>query len=362
MRRSGVTRLAGASATFFILMATLPPVQAATVGYWRFESEANFLKDSGPNGLDLSVSGTPSPTYLALPETGGGSAFDDPIPQTTQPNVGAADFRGTDASLSRADDPLFEFTDFTIEVYFNRNSLAVSPCLAAQYDSANNQRCWFFGIRRSDLGNTLTCSLSTSGSSRGFRDTTQLIASEVGHDYYAAAVYDAYDAAEGSGGEMTFYLKDLTAGTALQKETIAWMVTAPLFNSTADFTIGSDGVSPMDGIIDEVRLSNCILPESRLLVSLGPKKGDANGNGYVDNNDAAALAENWLSGPNASWEMGDFNADGYVNDVDATLLAANWTGPPETNWASAAVPEPACRLCLLIMSLGFLAYCRAARK
>ena len=62
--------------------------------------------------------------------------------------------------------------------------------------------------------------------------------------------------------------------------------------------------------------------------------GDADGDGDVDADDAATLAANWLTGPDATWFLGDFNDDGYVNDIDATMLATNWTG------AMASVPEP----------------------
>ncbi len=64
--------------------------------------------------------------------------------------------------------------------------------------------------------------------------------------------------------------------------------------------------------------------------------GDANGDGYVNEADAAALAGNWQMMSGASWAQGDFNKDGNVDDIDATILAANWT-TAGTN----AVPEPA---------------------
>ena len=62
--------------------------------------------------------------------------------------------------------------------------------------------------------------------------------------------------------------------------------------------------------------------------------GDADGNGYVDAEDVAILAQNWLQDSDATWAMGDFNRDGKVNDIDAAILAANW------NPQSASVPEP----------------------
>ena len=64
--------------------------------------------------------------------------------------------------------------------------------------------------------------------------------------------------------------------------------------------------------------------------------GDANGDGVVNGDDAALLAQNWLSGPNATWQMGDFNDDGYVNEIDASMLAANW----QSGTSSQSAPEP----------------------
>ena len=65
--------------------------------------------------------------------------------------------------------------------------------------------------------------------------------------------------------------------------------------------------------------------------------GDANRDRKVDEDDAAILAENWLtSGYTVYWSKGDFNNDHLVDDVDATLMAANWY----SGVASASVPEP----------------------
>ncbi len=73
--------------------------------------------------------------------------------------------------------------------------------------------------------------------------------------------------------------------------------------------------------------------------------GDANGDGMVNEADAAILAENWQTVGGATWTMGDFDNDGNVTDTDATILAANWNaGVPV---GEATVPEPA-----VVMLLG----------
>jgi len=84
-----------------------------------------------------------------------------------------------------------------------------------------------------------------------------------------------------------------------------------------------------------------------------PMPGDANGDGAVDNNDAAILAANWLS-TSATWSMGDFNDDDAVDGLDATLLAANWQGT-----SSASVPEPGTLALLLTAVLSLVSQQRA---
>ena len=85
----------------------------------------------------------------------------------------------------------------------------------------------------------------------------------------------------------------------------------------------------------------------RLEMYMLPIPGDANGDGYIDSDDAAILAQHWLQDTGVTWAMGDFNYDGVVNDIDATLLAANW------NPQSTSVPEPS-TACILLGVLGGL--------
>lgn len=78
--------------------------------------------------------------------------------------------------------------------------------------------------------------------------------------------------------------------------------------------------------------------------------GDADGDGSVDQTDAAILADHW-GALDAGWTDGDFNDDGVVNAADAAILAANW-GSPAGGEARAVVPEPLGLV--LIGSLGLL--------
>jgi hypothetical protein len=71
--------------------------------------------------------------------------------------------------------------------------------------------------------------------------------------------------------------------------------------------------------------------------------GDANGDGVVNESDAAILADHW--GQSGYWTEGDFNGDGVVDICDAAILAANWQGDTE-NAAVTVIPEPSVLLLL----------------
>ena len=67
--------------------------------------------------------------------------------------------------------------------------------------------------------------------------------------------------------------------------------------------------------------------------------GDANFDGYVDDQDASILGSHWQMREGATWADGDFNRDGMVTDADAAIMAAHWREAPPAENVSA--PEPA---------------------
>lgn len=74
--------------------------------------------------------------------------------------------------------------------------------------------------------------------------------------------------------------------------------------------------------------------------------GDANRDGRVDKEDAAALATNW--GQSGGWAEGDFDDDGLVSAADASILAAHWG---QTAEKTAPVPEPTVVVILFSLTL-----------
>ena len=94
---------------------------------------------------------------------------------------------------------------------------------------------------------------------------SDLPALEVNKDYYVAASFDPTDQASG----LTFYVQDLTASGTLQSTSVGHSVDS-LYDSTARLYVGTynnDSSRRWKGLIDEVRFSDEVLPESRLLVS-----------------------------------------------------------------------------------------------
>jgi len=75
--------------------------------------------------------------------------------------------------------------------------------------------------------------------------------------------------------------------------------------------------------------------------------GDANDNGFVDDDDLAVLLSNWEADVETitTWELGDFTNDTDVDDDDLAVLLGNWTGPAP---GGAAVPEPVSAVLLMI--------------
>lgn len=248
-----------------ILLVTNSMTHADLLAYWRFGDDPNgFLADSSGNNLTLSQGTANDAVQVTLPATGPGSNFSNPVPQTDAANANALQVeRGTDSSYLRIADPFSGgLSNFTVEAYFNVESLTSTQTIVGQYGTTGNQRSW--GIMILNNTGVLRLNLSNNGSSVGQRDFTGLTV-QAGRDYYMAFSYDSTTGTD----NVILRLQDLTGNGDLLTGTLSYGGSNPLLhNSTADLEIGAynSGDNSFGGLIDEVRISSGVLPTSELLI------------------------------------------------------------------------------------------------
>jgi len=183
------------------------------------------------------------------------------------------------------------------------------------------------------------------GRDGGVRDATRNVESDI-----AVAQGVVYDFTIVIDPETQSYVATVSNGTdEFTTGTLGWWTNATeiggylLFDTRAGG--GVDEYNPEHRMfsLDDVVITQ--LPSSDI-------PGDADGDGYVDADDAAILAANWGTASGATWAMGDFTGEGAVNAADAAIMAANWN--PDPGSESAAVPEPG-MLVLCWLGLAMLA-------
>lgn len=277
----------GALTLALLLACGSVPATAATVGYWRFES-GNFYGDSSGNGQTLSAfTGTAGGVVPYTATTSGyGAAFPTVIPQTGAANTSAAQGSSTisatlswgDRTLHTADTTALSTATsaITIEALVNLSSSVnnANRTIAAQGGNATNGG-WSLLLTAANSGRGANDLLfqwqSTAGAwgSGGMVTLDSGIKLVTGNDYYIGFALNAADTA--STGAI-FYVKDLTAGTAMQVVSLTHTTTS-IYDTGLDLTIGScdAGLVNFAGTIDEVRISNTQLAYSDLLIVPEPK-------------------------------------------------------------------------------------------
>lgn len=113
---------------------------------------------------------------------------------------------------------------------------------------------------------------------------------------------------------------------------------------TSDTAIARIMITPSAAAItwiDNVRFGQ---PSSALV------RGDANGDGRIDEADYNHWAEHYLQ-ISRSFDQGDFNGDGIVDGADYTHWADQYS--PQVSFAAAATPEPSTRA-LAAVALGLM--------
>lgn len=148
----------------------------------------------------------------------------------------------------------------------------------------------------------------------------------------------------------TFYLSSGWNGRTIDLSDIdtSWPITLVV---TASSGVNFDNFpeGPYDGYVYEVVAEGWF--DDFAFIPEPPLPGDADLNGYVDDDDLSLLLANWKQG--TEWEHGDFNGDGKVDDDDLSLLLSHW-GEGTSPMGGRTVPEPAGLSLLAIGAAGLL--------
>ncbi len=268
MERKILTTL---SAVLMLLAVGQPTVNAATVGYWRFE-EGNFLGDSSGNGYTLT-NGTMSASVTQttpLPSAGNGSDFFNPVPQTGAVNNGLGS-KGADAAFLRSGvfdlNAMSATETYSVEMLVNVSSVSGNAFIMSYYDTSET-RSW---IMQLTSARELNFQVSETGS--GYTIADPGITLDLNTDYYLGVVVDLTSAVQAE-RSVTFYLQDLTNGGALTSTIVDNYAPETTFASN-DTGIAIGGTYNISGLasriglsFDEVRYSNAALSQGELLVSI----------------------------------------------------------------------------------------------
>lgn len=258
-------------------------VQAATVGYWRFEQDA-LLSDSGPNNIGLFQFNHPTtgvqnplPTQIALPSTGAGSGFAGMINGNANGHAiqgsGATlsfNHRQFGADISAHDTNLTSAMSFEAFVNLSNTNGTQSSVLAGQGVGAAAGASWALSVsgEHATLGTrNIFFQLDPSGGwgGTGFLTLDSNLVLDLNTDYYIAVTADFSNTTTG----ITIYLKDLNNPEAeLQSVNLAHSGTIASTSEPLAIGAGPTGGTPWYGLIDEVRLSDVKLGEQDLLVNL----------------------------------------------------------------------------------------------
>ncbi len=249
---------------------------ASTIAYWRFEGASLGTDSVGSN--TLSTVGTVS--QYTLPGSGAGSKFPDPLPGTATANDKAVDV-GTRAGHLTVDTATTKLSTFTFEALVNipdTTSTSYNFYIASQWESSgvDSDRRWAIGVKASgtttkDKNNVVISTgkllLLTSNATGTTTIVTQLggLTISSATDYYVGLAID------GSSGNATAYLKDLSSSSNLLQS--ASVTGVPITSTAATEAMAIGKLSPKNeannrwyGYIDEVRLSNTVLNSSQLLI------------------------------------------------------------------------------------------------
>ena len=263
----------------FMVALVVGTMDAGEIAYYRFENSPGFLSDSSGNGNSpLTNTGA---TQVALPGSGRGSTFFDPIPPTGAANDSAAEFDGSEKleflGLSSA-----PTTAFTVEGFFHwddgpESNESFADILAVGHNAGAGMFAWQIrtdGFNGTDPDGELFLFVRDEGDAAneffnsGFNTGNGL---GLDTDYYFALVFDD------TNPTVDFLVQDLTNGGALQTFSVANTISAGgLLANADDLQIGNGDIFAaasafdFDGLIDEFRYSDTALSLDELLIAAPP--------------------------------------------------------------------------------------------
>ncbi len=268
--------LSFAAAGVLTTLLTAPAVtQSATIAHWRFEG-ASTITDGAPNDWRDDYAGnhhltgqySTVPGQYALPASGNGSGFHNPIPNTQAENKYAAQFSGN-GSLYAPDSDEFTQQQFTLEAYFNLTAdvTGAFAVIAGNWSSNGDNRGYMISI---DADEQVELHISSDGSSGNNERIKTGLTVSLNTDYYVAFAVDVTDL---SSSGITFYYQQLSGpGAGELSEGIGLTHTkSAVANKNSPFTIGAQGNTTahyFTGLIDEVRLSSGVLQRHELLAAV----------------------------------------------------------------------------------------------
>jgi len=245
---------------------------AATVAYWRFEDGANGVESS----IYLDLSGNNS-VMTSNGSSGTNAVPFTIIPQTVQTNTLAAEYEATGAhagdylttdGIRYIDTFNFDGTGWTIEAVVKFHSYTnwgvhARPGIVCK--EGNNLTYPFFNLQLDENGKIRVVTSRTSPSERRIYGTTTL---ETGKWYAIAVTYDRL--AEGTDREAELYLKGEGDSVYNREGGTSGPWSGIELNGDTPWTIGrgfrdNGGKGYVDGIIDEVRISDSLLSTADFL-------------------------------------------------------------------------------------------------
>jgi hypothetical protein len=223
-------------------------IQAAVVGYWKFEGES-FLNDSSGNNYHLTNNATA--VQLDLPATGNGSEFASAI----SGNTNAMQFDGNDR-MAVAYNAAFKTSTMTLEALVSTTATSGAQNIVGMWGSVAADRIYLLALTGNNI---LTYYYNGNNLQSGLPGLVP------NNDYYVGISIDLTDA---TGNALTFYQKNLNTGETWTSS-VARPTTA-LAGGNASISIGATSAPAayFKGLIDEVRISNTKLGPEGLLVQI----------------------------------------------------------------------------------------------